>query len=894
MPLPLTSTSLLSRSTASSRTSLTASSTYSAPSSLPDTFGVGPLFMWDSASSRRINSEVSSTLGARSTAGNTRTAATSLSVVSELICNPPPPSMTTSSWIMEKLESLSATRSSLTPSQSASNAAKNTSHRGRASTPEHMLGENEDEARLKDGDYDVDDGSVPESSDNELYFQQGNKRSIYVDDEAVVSKRKRTESKGRHKKSYPPKLAANSGSEEEPPAKRRKSQPKSSPVKKSGKGKRVIDDSSDDQASRGPERWTYVQVIDLLNGWVLIIHDTSVAPVKELFSFLLSLTILTRTQLLCGHIPPLGSLAKVPTTELSAIFISLQIWEKDLRSTIGYKLERLRADAGSSTTLGANTRSTRATSLQEGRVNMRPPGHLKMIDYGFGFEPPHPTEMASVITTVSAWLSGSNHGVEYVENWEAVDQQTPHLTTLVAAKSIPCTSVGIIDLENFYILTAVWRSNSTLILGASNGVVYEMVMNPKNPLHPVSMYAIIGPLHQQVRVIAFDATGVHTLLAIGHGTQVSIYAQTLQDHDWNKVDDILEPSHTRAGLVTSLLFFGKGGRKLFIGYAEEGWTIWEYGASTIRRVDPANYSGVCRVGQARLGPNQESIAITTLDQSIMTYRLGDHGPILESGHEYPLQVPLASNPILPIEHTLSGLILGGTSSGDVSIIKPPKDGGNVGALIRGIRQGDGHLIRAFAYYGPHVLVGSTTPKNQVMIKCFTDSQKFKGSARKRSSYKPFRLSLSDVLVVSKEGQKRTAVTIDHPTGVMAFIRSRDAKMFVVLTLFLWLIILSSDPPGGEAFRATHTPSLQKGVRVMGDNRHTQWILFGLRYFTRYAFHQSFSWGSWTGGVIYDFVKHIATLPVAIVKFTLVAISHWMCERVEIYRELGICPQIYYT
>ncbi|KAG8763201.1 hypothetical protein FRC11_005467, partial [Ceratobasidium sp. 423] len=433
-------------------------------------------------------------------------------------------------------------------------------------------------------------------------------------------------------------------------------------------------------------------------------------------------------------------------------------------------------------------------------------------------------------SAISAWLSalkGSNDAIEYVENWEAIDQQAPHLTSFVAAKSIPClfsasedqtilftdidsgTSLGIIDLENFYILTAVWRSNSTLILGGSNGVVYEMVINPKNRLHPVSMYTIIGPLHQQVRTVAYDASGVHSLLAVGHGTQVSVYAQTLQDHDWNKVDDILEPSHTRGGLVTSLLFFGRGVRKLFIGYAEEGWTIWEYGTTNIRRFDPTNYTGTCRVGQARLGPDQETMSITTLDQSIMVYRLGDNGPILESGHEYPLQVPLASNPILPIEHTPSGLILGGMSTGDISIIKPPKNGSNVGALIRGICQGDGHLIRAFAHYGPHVLVGSTAPNNQVVIKCFTDSRKFKGPARKQSLYKPFRLSLSDVLVVSREGHKRTAETIDHPTGLAAFLHSRDTRFLSGLMLFILLLILSADPPGGESFRATHTPSLAK-------------------------------------------------------------------------------------
>ncbi|KAG8703117.1 hypothetical protein FRC11_010956, partial [Ceratobasidium sp. 423] len=375
-------------------------------------------------------------------------------------------------------------------------------------------------------------------------------------------------------------------------------------------------------------------------------------------------------------------------------------------------------------------------------------------------------------------MKGANNTIEYVEKWEAIDQQTPHITSFVASKSIPCLLsasedhtllftdvdsgklIGIIDLENFYVLAAIWQSNSMLILSGSNGVVYEMVINPKNQLHPVSMYAIIGPLHQQVRAVAYDAMGVHTLLAVGHRTQVLIYVQMLQDHEWNKVNDILEPSHTQGRGRMEMLVSGNMALPMFVMLTPQ--IMW-------------GFVGYPNSGQARLGPNQETISIMTLDQSIMVYCLGDNGPILETGHKYPLQVPLASNPILPIEHTPSGLILGGTSSGNISIIKPPKDGSNVGTLIWGIHQGDGHLIRAFVYYGPHILVGSMAPNNQVVIKCFTDSRKFKGPTHKCPSYKPFRLSLSDALVVSREGHKRTVVTIDNPTGLVALFHSRDMR-----------------------------------------------------------------------------------------------------------------------
>lgn len=85
------------------------------------------------------------------------------------------------------------------------------------------------------------------------------------------------------------------------------------------------------------------------------------------------------------------------------------------------------------------------------------------------------------------------------------------------------------------------------------------------------MYPLLGPMPDQIRTIAYDSTGLHAILAVGYATRVSVYAQTLPGHEWNKVDDILEPCHAAGGLVTALLFFGKKERKLFIGYAEEGY-----------------------------------------------------------------------------------------------------------------------------------------------------------------------------------------------------------------------------------------------------------------------------------------------------------------------------------
>jgi hypothetical protein len=86
------------------------------------------------------------------------------------------------------------------------------------------------------------------------------------------------------------------------------------------------------------------------------------------------------------------------------------------------------------------------------------------------------------------------------------------------------------------------------------------------------MRPIIGPLPQQIRTIAYDPS--LKLIAVGYGSQVSIYTIGSLGLVWVLLDSIPEP-HEGAGvaaLVNSVFFYGHPVRKLFAGRAAAGWT----------------------------------------------------------------------------------------------------------------------------------------------------------------------------------------------------------------------------------------------------------------------------------------------------------------------------------
>ncbi|KAG8793277.1 hypothetical protein FRC12_003282 [Ceratobasidium sp. 428] len=462
--------------------------------------------------------------------------------------------------------------------------------------------------------------------------------------------------------------------------------------------------------------------------------------------------------------------------------------------------------------------------------------------------------------SVLSLLARPPKNLSFVESWEISNQQSPHITcietsalgqwlmsasedgTVFFADVDSGLPVGIIDFgDHMFVLCASWRAGSTLLIGCTNGVLYELLINPKNTLHPASMYPLLGPLPQQIISLAIDSSGLHTLLAVGYGSRTAIYAHTPPGHEWNKVEDIEGPSDDKSSLVNSLFFFGETERKLFIGYAEEGWSIWRYGNNTeTQHFSPMHFPAICRIGQARLSPDHQSVSISTLDQSIATYKMSDRGPIPETMKAFPLQVPVSASPILPVAHTSTDLILGGTGAGDVPIVRSRH------AAVPRLHQGDGHLIRAITPYGSSIIVGSTGPKNEVILKCFSQSS-WAGRriwARKQASSMPFRVTLSDVLVSANEANRRTTPEIHNEGSFTKLLQSNGVKVAVVILSILTVLVLSSTPPGGEPYIPHPHESNQTGVAKAQSRRHYLWISFGIKQFRQYFKHQWTEWGYW--------------------------------------------------
>jgi hypothetical protein len=70
-----------------------------------------------------------------------------------------------------------------------------------------------------------------------------------------------------------------------------------------------------------------------------------------------------------------------------------------------------------------------------------------------------------------------------------------------------------------------------------------------------------------------------------------------------------------------------------------------------------------------VAPDERSVSVSTLDQSIVTYPLSEAGPVREEIKEFPLPDPTDFNPILPIAHTGGDIVLSGTSIGDIPVVR---------------------------------------------------------------------------------------------------------------------------------------------------------------------------------------------------------------------------------
>ncbi|KAG9099107.1 hypothetical protein FS749_002123, partial [Ceratobasidium sp. UAMH 11750] len=250
-------------------------------------------------------------------------------------------------------------------------------------------------------------------------------------------------------------------------------------------------------------------------------------------------------------------------------------------------------------------------------------------------------------------------------------------------------------LKQCAVLSALWYSESNVLVGCENGCLYDVCFKPTNNNYAVTMCPFLTPIGQQIHSLAFDPT--RHLLAVGYGNTVMLFHQ--QDPDslylhsrWKVLELIRGPCNHEGGRVNVLLFqpTEAGCRNLLVGYAEFGWNIWN-DVGSVRRICPDLNHNVCTIGRAALTPDGKSIAILTLDHTIVVYALGREGPILASMKEFPYHDSTDYTPIVPVASTSNGLTLGGTTCGEVPMIET----GN-GAMLLICHEGKTHLIREIA------------------------------------------------------------------------------------------------------------------------------------------------------------------------------------------------------
>ncbi|KEP49003.1 hypothetical protein V565_110520, partial [Rhizoctonia solani 123E] len=299
--------------------------------------------------------------------------------------------------------------------------------------------------------------------------------------------------------------------------------------------------------------------------------------------------------------------------------------------------------------------------------------------------------------------------------WSYADSEMGVLTCMVASPG--GKNQGTVSFEDqFFVKTAVWYTENHLIIGCSNGSLYYVCLSPSLKGFAVTMCSILKErLPHQIRALALNLE--EQTLAVGYGTTVSLLkrlGESKETGTWDLTQRIPGSVYDKGGLVASLLYFpGPSDRlSLLVLYAECGFGIWK--ASGDFNMISAN-SETCRVGDASITSNADTLAISTLDQTLVTYPLVKAGPVLMGKREYVYPEQVSHYPVVPVGITETGLAFGGTTKGRVPVISMHEE--KVQSLIQ---HGDeNHIIRMISTLTDRIIIGSTNPStNASVIKCY--------------------------------------------------------------------------------------------------------------------------------------------------------------------------------
>ncbi|KAG8719468.1 hypothetical protein FRC09_011087 [Ceratobasidium sp. 395] len=457
----------------------------------------------------------------------------------------------------------------------------------------------------------------------------------------------------------------------------------------------------------------------------------------------------------------------------------------------------------------------------------------------------------------------------------------------------------LVDLsfeEQTSVYCGLWYSDDNIVVGCCNGYMYSVCFRPTNKGYSATMSPFLDRMSNPVRSLAFDPA--RHLLGVAHGNTVTLYTQ----HDpgryylpsrWEILDVIQAPGNDIGGLVHGMFFYPteNGTRDLFVAYAELGWTIWSNAAS-MTRVSPDTSRNVCRVGRASLADDQKSVVVSTLDHSIAIYKLGSNGPNLSSLKEYPYEDVEDLSLVVPVASTSDGLTLGGTTHGNVPVVR----GGAHGEMSLIRHEEADHLIRVLATHGKKVVVGSSSKSGSV-LKCYTSSMPaIIHNIDNEGTSSAIQVTAIQALFGWHEldGQWKTTL---QPSQMLWWKPGRRACFWMILLLTLLftllVLVLSADPPDGPAFKDAEKQSHATDIVKPDRERYQYWVDFGVRHFVKFVKFQIKMWALWTLKSTGHVLTEARQLTKKVVKHIFLGAAKWMCMQVRVYRESGVCPKLEY-
>ncbi|KAG8766317.1 hypothetical protein FRC12_006958 [Ceratobasidium sp. 428] len=253
--------------------------------------------------------------------------------------------------------------------------------------------------------------------------------------------------------------------------------------------------------------------------------------------------------------------------------------------------------------------------------------------------------------------------------------------------------------------------------------------------------------------------------------------------------------------------------------------------------------------------------------------------------EFSVEDNAETTPVVPIAFTWDGLMLAGTASGDVAVVQSAD-----GEMSMMRHEEAAHIIRVILTHGSRMIVGSTHKETSgFSLKCYCSSVIV---AHKPRNDETISISTDEALVGWDPSDSGWKVVLSVSRRKWRPVLGRRAQLWLFGCAMLITIVITVNPPSGATFDLAEQDSNDTDVMVRDGQRHDYWLDFMRRYFMKYLHFQFREWTLWmaqsgikiakgVGGVISDTCVLIG-----------LGLAKWMCERIKVYRLLGVCPKLY--